>query len=54
MALGRTKEAELLSRQLLALERFVSTSQVWRKRGVWGEMRRQGLGSAQAQDHQEP
>ncbi|TBH20189.1 glycosyltransferase family 2 protein [Thermus thermamylovorans] len=30
-------------RQLLALERFLATFQVWRKRGVWGEMRRKGL-----------
>jgi cellulose synthase/poly-beta-1,6-N-acetylglucosamine synthase-like glycosyltransferase len=30
-------------RQLLALERFVASFQVWRKRGVWGEMRRKGL-----------
>ncbi|EIA40022.1 O-linked N-acetylglucosamine transferase [Thermus parvatiensis] len=54
LALGRTKEAELLSRQLLALERFVATFQVWRKRGVWGEMRRKGLAATKAQDHQEP
>ncbi|WP_243029871.1 glycosyltransferase family 2 protein [Thermus altitudinis] len=32
-------------RQVLALERFVATFQVWRKRGVWGEMRRKGLES---------
>ncbi|MGC8904097.1 glycosyltransferase family 2 protein [Thermus sp.] len=40
-------------RQVLALERFLATFQVWRKRGQWGEMRRKGLG-AEAQDHQEP
>ncbi|RIH86666.1 Poly-beta-1,6-N-acetyl-D-glucosamine synthase [Calidithermus roseus] len=34
-------------RQLLALERFVASFQVWRKRGVWGEMRRKGLESPQ-------
>ncbi|MFN4071805.1 MAG: hypothetical protein ACK4G4_00005 [Thermus sp.] len=32
-------------RQVLALERAVATFQVWRKRGVWGEMRRKGLES---------
>ncbi|MFD3005720.1 glycosyltransferase family 2 protein [Thermus tengchongensis] len=32
-------------RQLLALERFLASFQVWRKRGVWGEMRRKGLDS---------
>ncbi|WP_038057863.1 glycosyltransferase family 2 protein [Thermus amyloliquefaciens] len=31
-------------RQILAWERFLATFQVWRKRGVWGEMRRKGLG----------
>lgn len=30
-------------RQALALVRFGATFQVWRKRGVWGEMRRKGL-----------
>ncbi|WP_347240189.1 glycosyltransferase [Thermus sp.] len=40
-------------RQVLALERFLATFQVWRKRGQWGEMRRKGLG-AEAQDHQKP
>lgn len=33
-------------RQILAWERFLATFQVWRKRGVWGEMRRKGLESA--------
>jgi len=32
-------------RQILAWERFLATFQVWRKRGVWGEMRRKGLES---------
>ncbi|WP_114312770.1 glycosyltransferase family 2 protein [Thermus caldifontis] len=32
-------------RQVLAWERFLATFQVWRKRGVWGEMRRKGLES---------
>ncbi|MDM7325297.1 MAG: glycosyltransferase [Thermus sp.] len=32
-------------RQILALERFWATFQVWRKRGIWGEMRRKGVGS---------
>jgi predicted acyltransferase len=31
-------------RQVLALERFIATFQVLRKRGQWGEMRRKGLG----------
>lgn len=35
-------------RQLLALERFVASFQVWRKRGVWGEMTRKGLQTPQA------
>ncbi|WP_232822493.1 glycosyltransferase [Thermus sediminis] len=30
-------------RQVLALERFLATFQVLRKRGQWGEMRRKGL-----------
>lgn len=37
-------------RQLLALERFVASFQVWRKRGVWGEMRRKGLESPQVKE----
>ncbi|GAB5603826.1 glycosyltransferase [Thermus sp. FJN-A] len=41
-------------RQLLALERFWATFQVWRKRGVWGEMRRKGLASTEAEGHQQP
>ncbi|MFZ5992847.1 MAG: glycosyltransferase family 2 protein [Deinococcota bacterium] len=31
-------------RQILALERFVATFQILRKRGQWGEMRRKGVG----------
>ncbi|KGQ23022.1 glycosyltransferase family 2 protein [Thermus filiformis] len=31
-------------RQVLALERFLATFQVVRKRGQWGEMRRKGIG----------
>lgn len=31
-------------RQVLAWERFLATFQVLRKRGVWGEMRRKGVG----------
>jgi cellulose synthase/poly-beta-1,6-N-acetylglucosamine synthase-like glycosyltransferase len=38
-------------RQVLALERFLATFQVWRKRGVWGEMRRKGLEPSQEKDH---
>ncbi|GLV47395.1 glycosyl transferase [Thermus sp. LT1-2-5] len=41
-------------RQLLALERFFATFQVWRKRGVWGEMQRKGLEPAEAQGHEKP
>ncbi|MFX5157680.1 hypothetical protein ABTC76_19930, partial [Acinetobacter baumannii] len=41
-------------RQLLALERFLATFQVWRKRGVWGEMRRRGLEASQPKDHPKP
>jgi len=37
--------AEVLGyRQVLALERFLATFQVLRRRGQWGEMRRKGLG----------
>lgn len=35
-------------RQLLAFERFLANFQVWRKRGVWGEMTRKGLEAPQA------
>ena len=38
-------------RQVLALERFLATFQVWRKRGVWGEMKRKGLELSQEKDH---
>lgn len=31
-------------RQILAVERFVATFQILRKRGQWGEMRRKGVG----------
>ncbi|GAA6754766.1 MAG: glycosyltransferase [Thermus sp.] len=41
-------------RQLLALERFLATFQVWRKRGEWGEMRRKGLESPEPQGHEKP
>ncbi|MEN2981835.1 MAG: glycosyltransferase [Thermus sp.] len=41
-------------RQLLALERFLATFQVWRKRGVWGEMRRKGLEAPETEGHQKP
>jgi cellulose synthase/poly-beta-1,6-N-acetylglucosamine synthase-like glycosyltransferase len=41
-------------RQLLAWERFLATFQVWRKRGVWGEMQRKGLEAPEGQSHQEP
>ncbi len=40
-------------RQALALVRFWATFQVWRKRGVWGEMRRKGLG-AETPDQEKP
>jgi len=33
-------------RQVLALERFLATFQVLRKRGQWGEMRRKGVGES--------
>ncbi|AFV76744.1 glycosyl transferase [Thermus oshimai JL-2] len=39
-------------RQLLALERFLATFQVLRKRGEWGEMRRKGLEAPEAQEHE--
>ncbi|WP_038045550.1 glycosyltransferase family 2 protein [Thermus caliditerrae] len=41
-------------RQVLAFERFLATFQVWRKRGVWGEMQRKGLEPAQAEGRKEP